>query len=136
MDETLPESLEQIFESRFNSTNIFTCAFCGKEMNSIRLTAHTKECLNFFSIYSGNGPIVYSQPVSSHGFKKRKIIEEDTRDEIEFPLDQGYYNNNSKATNFEKGKCNYPECVAKNSGHNIDRSVYIYCKNDFLHYCK
>ena len=61
--EDLPNDLREIFDRRFSSMNQFTCALCGKEnINGILLASHTRECLNYFLIYSGNAPLNSNSP--------------------------------------------------------------------------
>ena len=133
--EELPNNLKEIFDNRFGSMNQFTCAICGTEnINSVRLASHTKDCLNYFLIYSGNGPLNASSP-KQDSQKKRKLDSEEL--EIVFPQQQGYYNNSPKQTkNFLEGKCSYEQCVAKKTGVSLERSVFVYCQAQFVHYCK
>ena len=94
--EELPNNLKEIFDSRFGSMNQFTCAICGTEnINSVRLASHTKDCLNYFLIYSGNGPLNASSP-KQDSQKKRKLNSAEL--EIVFPQQQSYYNNSPKQT--------------------------------------
>lgn len=138
----LPKEIKEKLDERFKNTHIFSCPICGEgDINSVILSQHLKNCLNFLNIYSGNGPLSFnsnlnanSSPSISNTQSKKRKMDEETED-ISFPLNEGYYNNGKKS-NYEKGKCSFVNCVARTSGQHIERSIYIHCKQEVLHFCK
>lgn len=137
--ENLPPLIKEKLDARFTSVHSFSCPICGDEnLNPFILVSHLKQCLNYLSIYSGNGSISFEPQKKEESSGQKRKIEQvvDIDQEPSFPLKIGYYNNASKTSNFEKGKCEFIHCVAKTSGQHIDRSVFVCCGTKKIHFCK
>ena len=71
--EILPPEIEEKLDVRFSTVHNFSCPVCGDDnINPFQLGSHLKLCLNYLSIYSGNGPITYQGNQISQGSIEKK----------------------------------------------------------------
>lgn len=134
----LPENIAKKIEEYFSTNVNAKCSVCQETIIAARLPKHLINCANVLNMFYGNSPFDINS-VNEFGEKKRKLDEvkdepkkeQKQKDEIQFPLPTGYYNNTVK-----QATCDFRACSAKNSGHHVDRSVYVYCGGSCLHFCK